>query len=125
MVLCRRFTGLDRIAWGAVFLAGGDLECYLAHCRSVVVLCMLFKINSNPLHPLSSALHCPYVPARVSRGALIANRQSFGPPCSRTSQYRITFVLPSVSLSNELGDPVFDGMGLASFKSSVNVFLLS
>ena len=62
---------LDRVVRSAAFLAGGVLECNLAHRRSVVELCMLFKIKSNPMHPLSGALPLPYVPARVTRGALI------------------------------------------------------
>ena len=32
---------LDRVVSGACFLAGGLLECDLAHRRSVAVLCML------------------------------------------------------------------------------------
>ena len=31
----------------------------------------------------------------------------------------------SVSLWNDLSDPVFDGVGLASFKSRANAFLLA
>ena len=53
---------------------------------------MLFKIKSNPMHPLSGALPLSYVPARVTRGALVAHRHSFAPPRSGTSQYRRTFV---------------------------------
>ena len=75
-----------------VFLAGGVLECNLAHRRSVAVLCMLFKIKSNPMHPRSGALPVPYVPARVTRGALVAHRHSFAVPRCRTSQYSRTFV---------------------------------
>ena len=40
--------------------------------RSVAVLCVLFRIKSNPVHPLSDALPLQYVPARVTRGALVA-----------------------------------------------------
>ena len=86
---------------------------------------MLFKIMSNPMHPLSGALPLPYVPARVTRGALVDHRHSFAPPRCRTSQYRRTFVLLSVSLWNDLSDPVFDGVGLAGFKSRANAFLLA
>ena len=46
---------VDRVVRSAGFLAGGVLECNLAHRRSVAELCMLFKIKSNPLHPLSGA----------------------------------------------------------------------
>ena len=34
---------LDRVVRNAGFLAGGVLECNLAHCQSVAELCMLFK----------------------------------------------------------------------------------
>ena len=110
--------------------AGGVLECNLAHHRSVVVLCMLIKIKSNPMHPLSSALPLLYVPACVTCGALVAHRRSVVPTRSRTSQYLRTFVPLSVSLwnnLNDLSDPVtcFDGVGLASFKSRANAFLFA
>ena len=48
-----------------IFLTGGVFECDLAHRRSVAVLCMLYKIRCNPLHPLHGP---PYVPVRVTRG---------------------------------------------------------
>ena len=116
---------LNRVVRSAGFLAGDVLDCNLAHRRSAAELCMLSKIKSNPMHPLSGALPLPYVPARVTRGALVANRHSFEPPRCRTSQYRRTFVPLSVSLWNDLSDPVFDGVGLASFKSRANAFLLA
>ena len=86
---------------------------------------MIFEIKSNPMHPLSGALHLPYVPVRVTRGALVAHRHSFVPPRCRTSQYRRSFGPLSVSLGNDLSDPVFDGVGLAGFKSRAIVFLLA
>ena len=77
------------------------------------------------MHPLSGALTLPYVPARVTFGALVADRHSFAPPRCRTSQYRRTFVSHSVSLIwNDLSDPVFDGVGLAGFKTRANSYLL-
>ena len=62
---------LDRVVRSDDCLAGGVLECNLAHRRSVAELCMLFKIKSNPMHPLSSILPLSYVPARVTRGVLL------------------------------------------------------
>ena len=62
---------------------------------------------------------------RVTCGALVAHRHSFVPPCCRTSQYHRNFVPLSVSLLNDLSDPVFDGVGLAGFKSGANAFLLA
>ena len=116
---------LDRVVRSAGFLAGGVLDCNLAHRRSVSELCMLFKIKSNPMHPSSGALPLTYVPARVTRGALVTHRHSFAPPCCRTSQYRRTFVPLSGSLSNDLSGSVFDGVVLAGFKSRANAFLLA
>ena len=63
---------LDRVLRSAGFLNGGVLECNLAHRRSVAELCMLFKIKSNPMHPLSGALPLPHVQARVTRGDVVA-----------------------------------------------------
>ena len=65
---------LDRVVSGAIFLTGGVFECDLAHRRSVAVLCMLYKIRCNPMHPLCGALPVPYMPVRVTRGAVIAHR---------------------------------------------------
>ena len=78
---------LDRVVRSAGFLAGGVLDCNLAHRRSVAELCMLFKIKSNTMHPFNGVLPLPYVPARVTRGALVAHRHSLTPPRCRTAQY--------------------------------------
>ena len=116
---------LDRVVRCAGFLAGGVLDCNLANRRFLAELCMLFKIKSNPMHPLSGALPLPYVPARVTRGALVAHTHSFALPRCWTYQYRRTFVPLSVSLWNDLSDPEFDGVGLAGFKSRANACLLA
>ena len=116
---------LDRVVRSASFLAGGVSECNVAHRRSVAELCMPFKIKSNQMHPLSGTLLLLYVPTRVTRGALVAHRHSFPHPHCRTYQYRRTFVPLSVSLWNDLSNPVFDGVGLAGFKSRANAFLLA
>ena len=94
----------------ARFLTGGVFEGDIAHRRSVVILCMLYKIRCNPVHPLNGALPGPYVPVRVTRGALVAHRFTYALPRCRTSQYRRTFIHLSVSLWNDLVNPVFDGV---------------
>ena len=91
---------LDRAVSGARFLTGGVIECDIAHRRSVAVLCMLYKIRCNPTHP-----DAPYVPVRVTRGALVAHRYTFAPPRCRASQYSRTFITLSVSLWNDLLTP--------------------
>ena len=104
--------------WG-VFL------CDISHRRSVVVLCMLYKIRCNSVHPLNGALHGPYVPARITRGALVVHRYTYAPPRCRTLQYSRTFIPFSVSLWNDISNPVFDGVVLAGFKSKANASLLA
>ena len=68
---------------------------------------------------LYGALPVPYVPVLVTR------RYTYAPPRCRTSQYYLTFIVLSVSLCNNLSDPVFDGVGLKGFKSGANAFLLA
>ena len=80
----------------------------------MAVLCMLYKIRCNPVHPLNGALPGQYVPVWVTRGALVAHRYTYAPPRCRTLQYSMTFIPFSVSLWNDLANPV----GLAGFKSN-------
>ena len=108
---------LDRAVRGARFLTGRVFECDIAHCRSVAVFCMLYKIRCNPMHLLNDALPGPHVPVQVTCNAQVAHRHTYMPLHSRTSEYNRTFVPLSVSLWNDLADPVFNGMGLAGFKS--------
>ena len=65
------------------------------------------------------------MPVCFTRGAVIAHRYTYAPPHCRTSQYHMTFISLSVSLWNDLGDLVFDGVGLEDFKCRVNDFLLA
>ena len=113
---------LDRAVIGARFLTAGVFECHIAHCRSVAVLCMLYMIRCNPMHPLNDVLPGPYVPVWATRGALVTHRYTYVPPRCRTSQYCRTVVLILVSLWNDLADSIFDGVGLACFKSRANAF---
>ena len=53
---------------------------------------MLYKIRCNPMHPLYGALPVPYVPVRVTRGAVIAHRYTYVNTRCITSQYRIIFI---------------------------------
>ena len=116
---------LDRAVRGARFLVGGMFECDISHRRSVAVLCMLYKIRCNPVHPLNSALPGPYVPVRVTRDALVAHQYAYALPHCRTLQYSRTFIPFSVPLWNDSANPVFDGVGLAGFKSRASASLLA
>ena len=97
-------TLLDCAVSGARFLTGGVFDCNIAHRRSVAVLCMLYEIRCNLMHPVNGALTGPYVPVRVTRGALVAHRYTCAPPRYRTSQYSRTFIPLSVSLWNDIAD---------------------
>ena len=80
------------------------------------------------MHPLYGALPMPHVPMRVTRGALVTWSHigicTYATPLCRTSQHRSTFIPLSVSLWNDLAYNVFDGVGLAGFKSRVNGFFI-
>ena len=56
---------MDHAVSGARFLTGGLFECDIAHRRSVAVLCMLYKIRCEAMHPLNGALPAPYVPVQL------------------------------------------------------------
>ena len=109
----------------AVSGARSVFECDIAHRRSVAVMCKLYKIRCNPMHPLNDALPGPYVSVRVTRGALVAHRYTYAPPRCRTSQYRKTFVPLSVPLWNDFADPLFDGVRLAGFMTRANAVSLA
>ena len=70
-------------------------ECNIEHPRSVAVLCMLYKIKCNAMHSLSGALHVPYVPVRVTRGALVAHRYSYISLLAAESRSTAGILLPS------------------------------
>ena len=48
---------LDRAVSGARFLTGCVFECDISHRRSMAVLCMIYKIRCNPVHPLNGAIY--------------------------------------------------------------------
>ena len=119
---CTHLKLLDHAVSVARFLTGGVFECDIAHRRSLAVLHMLNKIRCNPMHPLNGALPGPYVPVWVTRGVLVALTRTSVHSCT-ASQYSRTFIPVSVSLWNDLANPVFDGVGLAGFKSRASVYL--
>ena len=65
---------LDRAVSDVEFLTGVVFECDIAHCRSVAILCVLYKIRCYPVNPNNGALSGPYVPMRITRVALVAHR---------------------------------------------------
>ena len=85
---------LDRVVSGASLFTGDVFECDRAHRWSMAVLCMLYKIRCNPMHPLYGARPVPYVPVQVTRGAVIAHR------------YTYVFSLQNVAVLQDFYSPV-------------------
>ena len=117
---------LDRVVSGASFLTGGVFDCDLAHHRSVAVLCMLYKIGCNPLHPLYGALLEPYVPVRLhaalwSHISTLMRLLAAEPSTIAGLLFHFQYLCGTILIN----DPVFDGVGLAGFKSRANAFLLA
>ena len=76
-----------------------------------------YKIRSNPSTSTLWCLHVPFVSVRVTCGGIVAHRYSYAPSRCRSSQYRITFIPHSVSLCNDIGDSLYDGVRLVAFDS--------
>ena len=70
------------------------------------------------------ALPGPCVPVRVTRDALVAHRYTYAPLRFRTCS-TAGLLFPSRCTWNDLSNPVFDGVGLAGFKSRANASLLA
>ena len=105
------------------FFTRGVFECDLAHrLWQYYVCCTKSGVTQCTL---CSAIPVPYLPVRVTRVGVIAHRDTYAASRWRTSQYRKTFIPFSVSLWNDFGDPVFDGVGLEGCKSRANAFLLA
>ena len=85
---------------------------------------MLQKVRCNPMPHNYGALLFPYMPVWVTHGALVGHRYTYAPPRCKTSRDRMTFILLSLSLWNDLAVPVFDGVDLTGFKSRAHAFSL-
>ena len=75
------------------------------------------------MYPVYGALPVQYVPVWVTRGAPVAHRYTYASPRCRTSQDSTTVIPLSLSLWTDLADQLFDGVGLAGFKSKANTFM--
>ena len=114
---------LDRAVSGAQFLTGCVFECDIAHRRSVQYQYCVCCIRSGVIRcPLLMVL---FLISMCQCDVLVEHRYTYAPPRCRTSHYRRTFIPLSVSLWNNLFDPVFDGVGVAGFMSRANAFLLA
>ena len=76
------------------------------------------------MHPLYGAQPGLYLPVWVTHRTLVANRYTYAPPRCRTLQCHRTIIPLLVYLWNDLGDPIFDGVGPVGFNCRANAFLL-
>ena len=113
---------LDRAASGSWWEPLWEWD--IAHHRSVAELCMLYKIRGIRC----TLLMVLYLHRMCQCGLHAVPWSHIGMLMRRLLQILAipqTFIPLSVSLWNNLGDHVFDGVGLAGFKSSANVFLVA
>ena len=103
--------------------------CYYVLCmyyvRRGIIRCTLFMVFYQSTCQwwwclCSSTFYCHAV--RVTRGALVLHWYTYAPPRCRTSQFCRTIILFSLSLWNDLADPVFNSVGLVGFKNSAILF---
>ena len=89
---------------------------------------MLFSILENRL--IGYANDSTLMAVLTSPGVIVTVAESLIRDLGRVSEeypteYRKTFMPLSVSIWNDLTDPVFCGVGLAGFKSRANALLLA
>ena len=115
---------LNRAGSGAWFLTGGVFECDIAHRRSVAVMCMLYKIMCN----LCTRIMMLYLARMCQCGYTRCH--------GRASLYLCTASLQNLAGQQDFCSPLsvplerscltrIRWVGLASFKSCANVFLLA
>ena len=115
---------LDRAVRGARFSTGGVFECDISHWWIRGSLVYALQDQVQPVHPFNGALPGPYVPARVTRGALGAHRYTYAPPRCRTLQYSKTFIPFSVSFWNNLANPSIRWCGTGGFQEQGQCFFI-
>ena len=86
---------LDRVVRSASFLCLGAIRCDLGHRRDVASLTMFYKIRANGDHPVNQWIPPPFVPSRLTSGAVAAHGQSVTLLQARTSQFARTFICSS------------------------------
>jgi len=104
----------------AFMLGGGNVPCDLSHRRGVSALSVFYKIFSRDDHPLRGFFPERFVAVRSLRRTDALHEFAVVPFRCRTSQYSRTFFPSCAVLWNRLPGSAFDGVGLGSFKSSVN-----
>ena len=114
---------LDRVVNRCFRLMNDVVPCDLGNRRSIAGLCMLYKIHERIYHPLFACLPIPFRRERLTRRTEALHDRAFEPVRCRSNQYSRSFIPTFVERWNGLDSSVFAGVGMDSFKSSVNRFL--
>ena len=100
--------------YGTLWCASNHIVC-LSDRSGLILDQVLFKIRFNFMHPSRWCTTC----------AVGVIQHDYASPRCRASLYSMNDILKSVSLRNDLGDPAFDGVGLADLKSTADAFLFA
>ena len=114
-----------RVVSGDRLIIGDMFECDIAHCRSLAVLCILYIMRRNPMHPLYGALPILVCAREGYTGCFGLTLVYLYASSLQNLAVAQDFYSPFSILWNDLVDPVFDGVILAGFKSRANVSLLA
>ena len=108
--------------FGVLFLAADYYCSQQLGCRNTTETtgqcCRLSVVPGCRYTPETTARCCQWCPAADTHLKLLDSAVSG----FRSSPYRRTFIPLSLSLWNDLADPVFDGVELADFKSRPMLF---
>ena len=99
--------------------------CDLGHRRNVSTVCMLYKIRSNPSHPLHTSVPGQYVPARNTRLASSLHSHTLQVKKCLTSQFQRCLLPCAVRLWNSLAGDTCVACSMHTFKSKANKNLRS
>ena len=83
---------VDKVLNTGQFLCDSKPLCDLGHRRNVSTVCMLYKIRSNPSHPLHTCVPGQYVPARNTRLASSLHSHTLQMVNCLTSQFQRCFL---------------------------------
>ena len=115
---------LDRQIHAVSRLCPDQILKPLNHRRCVALMCMLYKIYSNPKHCLYGELPPACQRVRYTRAAAVAHPCELEVSRCRTSQLGRCFLPAHVRMWNDLPSSVFDSCTLSDFKGAVNLSLL-
>ena len=115
---------LDK-AFGQIKFLLPTLNISLSHRRIVGSLSYLYKIYSNPTHPVYHLLPPPYRPSRVTRYSVMINDRAFSLPRCHSTQFTRSFFPLTCGLWNTLPNEIVCSTNVDAFKRRANSFLLS